>query len=138
MDDFVGHAEQIKEILKALTTYEGEFYPKAQNLAGVNESRPKFLVIPSFEPFTGDPHQSSEHFKVQVEADSLENLESAIADIQAASTGSSSGWIPGTTMQTDSLTMTVGVYTDDISRDEDDEAGSVLDGVYGKMKEVPE
>lgn len=127
----VEHSQQIRNIIEGLTSYLGHYYPKSPHITGVDEALPRFFVKDIEDRFNNNGVQQSEFFSIELEADSLANLETQIKDILGLSTNGSAGWNLSTSVL--SYTVKINSYTDDISRNVDDEAGTILAGDHGRI-----
>lgn len=131
--------QQIYNIVGGLTSYSGDFAVNDKQINTVDEVKPKFLVKPIPDRFEGNHVQGSEFFKIELAADNLVNLETQIKDILALQSNASAGYNVSTSVFNGiKHTIKIILYTDDISRNVDDEAGTIKDGDHGRIAaEVP-
>lgn len=129
----VDHAEQIKIIIESLTSYKGGYYSLQTDISKVDEVLPKFLTIPNPNKFNNTNVHQGEFFNIELQADSLENLETMIKDILGLATDAADGFGLGMGL-TREETFTIKTYTDDISRNLlPTEGAEIWAGVKGRM-----
>ena len=128
----VDHAEQIKIIIESLTSYKGDYYSLQTDISKVDEVLPKFLTIPNINKFNNSNVHYTEFFNIELQADSLENLETMIEDILGLATDAADGFGLGMGL-TRTETFTIKTYTDDISRNLDESETEIQAGVKGTM-----
>ena len=90
----VDHAEMIELTILAETSItNGEHFPVKGKISRVAATLPKIFVRPLTDRFMNNNVQYSEFFDVFLEASTLANLETYIADILGASSDASSGYV---------------------------------------------
>ena len=62
----VDHAEQIKIIIEALTSYKGDYYSLQTDISKVDEVLPKFLTIPNINKFNNSNVHYTEFFNIEL------------------------------------------------------------------------
>lgn len=128
----VNHNQQISFIIEILTSYNGAYYPNKGKLSAVEESLPKYIVLPLPNKHNNSNVHEGEFFKIECEADTLENLETMIKDILGLATDAAAGFSLGLdTTRTE--TFTIKDYTDDISRDLTSSETEIMAGVTGMV-----
>ncbi len=114
----VGRTEQIKNIIDGLTNYSGNHYSNIDKVGLVNAPLPKFLVIPNQEKHNNTNVYHGQFFRINLQADTLANLETMIDTILGLATDAANGYNPGTSELIHKGILSA--YTDDVSRDNED------------------
>lgn len=88
----VTEMDQLLELFEIYTTYSGARYPTVQSIDQVNESLPKFLITPIYEPAPAMDHVKIRRFKIHLQAASEALLETAIAKFLSVRTVAPTGY----------------------------------------------
>lgn len=114
----VGRTEQIKNIIDGLTNYSGNHYSNIDKVGLVNAPLPKFLVIPNQEKHNNTNVYHGQFFRINLQADTLANLETMIDTILGLATDAANGYNPATSIL--ATTYKIDPYGDDSSLDKND------------------
>ena len=88
----VDHPEQIKLLLATATSFNGQFYPKVDEIGKVNATLTKFLVIPNPSKSNNTPQYIGEFFFIEIKSSTLANLDIAISAFLGVQTDASDGY----------------------------------------------